>query len=216
MYHKSRGLLKERQGCQQKEVWEEEKGRPGKETRKTIGQASQPERWMVKLRTTETRSSTLRFGGGARARTEAGWKLVAGGGRAENVELRRQGFVVVRLLRLRGSPEGSDGKARVGTIRRLLLDAAATAAADDAVSPRPEASGAPQSKLLTRDACWQPRDIVREDQVFALGASLARGRLPGWRRMDGQARSLAFIRLATMMSSSATYGAAHDEGRRSG
>ncbi|KAG7127963.1 hypothetical protein HYQ46_010350 [Verticillium longisporum] len=68
MYHKSRGLLKERQGCQQKEVWEEEKGRPGKETRKTIGQASQPERWMVKLRTTETRSSTLRFGGGARAR----------------------------------------------------------------------------------------------------------------------------------------------------
>ncbi|KAM9882466.1 hypothetical protein VDGL01_03430 [Verticillium dahliae] len=173
---------------------------------------------MVKLRTTETRSSTLRFGGGARASeltslgwllpglpgTEAGWKLVAGGGRAENVELRRQGFVVVRLLRLRGSPEGSDGKARVGTIRRLLLDAAATAAADGAVSPRPEASGAPQSKLLTRDACWQPRDIVREDQVFALGASLARGRLPGWRRMDGQARSLAFIRLATMMSSSAT------------
>ncbi|KAG7107508.1 hypothetical protein HYQ44_013387 [Verticillium longisporum] len=134
---------------------------------------------MVKLRTTETRSTTLRFGGGARAR--------------------------IRRRQIARQPRGSDGKARVGAIRRLLLDAAATAAAaDGAVSPRPEASGAPQSKLLTRDACWQPRDIVREDQVFALGASLARGRLPGWRRMDGQPRLPAFIRLATMMSSSAT------------
>ncbi|EEY19951.1 predicted protein [Verticillium alfalfae VaMs.102] len=179
MYHRSQGLLKERQGYQQKRFGRKRRGDWEKEMRKTIGQASQPERWMAKLRTTEIRSTTLRFGGGARAR--------------------------IRRRQIARQPRGVRRKGKGGDIRRLLLDAAGSAAAaDGAVSPRPEAGGAPQSKLLTRDACWQPRDIVRGDQVFALGASLARDRLPGWRRMDGQPRLPAFICLATMASSSAT------------